>query len=168
MGLFVLSLHAGMIAPLRLGLVAIGRLGVVRSGVLTLGVEGMMILGAIAGFSVTLDSGSFVVGIAAAALAGALAAGIFGVLTQVLMSNQVATGLALTIFGLGLSALWGQGYSGESTAPLAKIHIFLLSDIPIVGPRLFVHDPLAYLAFALVAVGPWCLSPARAGLCGAR
>ena len=123
-----------------------------------------MILGAIAGFSVALDSGSLVAGIAAAALAGAIAAGIFGILTQVLLSNQVATGLALTIFGLGLAALWGQGYSGESTAPLAKIHIFLLSDIPIAGPLLFAHDPLVYLAFALVAGVAWFLSKTRAGL----
>lgn len=164
MELFFLILQAIIIAPIPLIFVAIGELVVERSGVLNLGLEGMMILGAIAGFSVTLDSGSFVVGIAAAALAGALAAGIFGVLTQVLMSNQVATGLALTIFGLGLSALWGQGYSGESTAPLAKIHIFLLSDIPIVGPLLFVHDPLVYLAFALVAGVAWFLTRTRAGL----
>ncbi len=123
-----------------------------------------MILGAIAGFSVTLDSGSFVLGIAAAALAGALAAGLFGFLTQVLMSNQVATGLALTIFGLGLSALWGQSYSGESTQALAKVHIFLLSDLPVVGPLLFSHDPLVYLAFALVAGVAWFLTKTRAGL----
>jgi len=135
-----------------------------RAGVLNLGLEGMMILGAIAGFAVTLDSGSFVIGIAAAALAVALAAGIFGFLTQVLMSNQVATGLALTIFGLGLSALWGQSYSGESTQALAKIHIFLLSDLPVVGPLLFAHDPLVYLAFALVAGVAWFLSKTRAGL----
>ena len=123
-----------------------------------------MILGAIAGFSVTLDSGSYLAGIIAAAAAGAVAAFLFGVLTQVLMANQVATGLALTIFGLGLSALWGQGYSGESTVPLAKIHIPLLSDIPIIGPLLFSHDPLVYLSIILVAGVAWFLAKTRAGL----
>ena len=164
MEIFLLILQGIIVAPIPLVFAAIGELVVERSGVLNLGLEGMMILGAIAGFSVTLDSGSFVAGIAAAALAGAVAAGLFGILTQVLMSNQVATGLALTIFGLGLAALWGQGYSGESTEPLAKIHIFLLSDIPIAGPLLFAHDPLVYLAFALVAGVAWFLSRTRAGL----
>ncbi len=164
MELFLLILQGIIVAPIPLVFAAIGELVVERAGVLNLGLEGMMILGAIAGFSVTLDSGSFVIGIAAAALAGALAAGIFGFLTQVLMSNQVATGLALTIFGLGLAALWGQGYSGEATAPLAKIHIFLLSEIPVIGPLLFAHDPLVYLAFALVAGVAWFLTRTRAGV----
>ncbi len=164
MELFFLILQGIIVAPIPLIFAAIGELVVERSGVLNLGLEGMMILGAIAGFSVTLDSGSYVAGIAAAAVAGAVAAGLFGVLTQVLMANQVATGLALTIFGLGLAALWGQGYSGESTEPLAKIDIFLLSDIPIVGPLLFAHNSLVYLSFALVAGVAWFLSRTRAGL----
>ena len=164
MDLFVLILQGIIVAATPLVFAAIGELVVERAGVLNLGIEGMMILGAVAGFSVTLDSGSYIAGIIAAAAAGAVAALLFGVLTQVLMANQVATGLALTIFGLGLSALWGQGYSGEATVPLAKIHIPLLSDIPIIGPLLFAHDPLVYLSFALVAGVAWFLARTRAGL----
>lgn len=164
MDLLILILQGVIVAATPLVFAAIGELVVERAGVLNLGIEGMMILGAIAGFSVTLDSGSYLAGIIAAAAAGAVAAFLFGVLTQVLMANQVATGLALTIFGLGLSALWGQGYSGESTVPLAKIHIPLLSDIPIIGPLLFSHDPLVYLSIILVAGVAWFLAKTRAGL----
>ena len=164
MDLLILILQGIIVAATPLVFAAIGELVVERAGVLNLGIEGMMIVGAIAGFSVTLDSGSYIAGIIAAAVAGAIAAFLFGFLTQVLMANQVATGLALTIFGLGLSALWGQAYSGKSTASLAKIHIPLLSDIPIIGPLLFSHDPLVYLSIILVAGVAWFLTKTRAGL----
>ena len=164
MDLLVLILQGVIIAATPLVFAAIGELVVEKSGVLNLGVEGMMILGAIAGFSVTLETGSYMLGIASAALVGALAASLFGLLTQILLSNQVATGLALTIFGLGLAALWGQGYSGESTPPLAKVYIFFLSDIPIVGALVFSHDPLIYLSVALVICVFWFLKKTRLGL----
>ncbi|MDG2204308.1 MAG: ABC transporter permease [Alphaproteobacteria bacterium] len=164
MDLLVLILQGVIVAATPLVFAAIGELVVEKSGVLNLGVEGMMILGAIAGFAVTLETGSYMLGILAAALVGALAASLFGLLTQTLLSNQVATGLALTIFGLGLAALWGQGYSGESTPALAKIKIFLLSEIPIIGPLLFSHDPLVYLSVALVIGVAWFLTKTRLGL----
>ncbi len=164
MDLLVLILQGVIVSATSLVFAAIGELVVERAGVLNLGLEGMMVLGAIAGFAVTLDTGSYVVGIAAAAVTGAIAASLFGFLTQILLSNQVATGLALTIFGLGLSALLGQGYSGESTEPLAKIHIFFLSDIPIVGPLMFSHDPLVYLSLALAVGVAWFLAKTRTGL----
>ena len=164
MDLLVLILQGVIVAATPLVFAAIGELVVERAGVLNLGIEGMMILGAIAGFAVTLDTGSYVAGVACAALAGAVAAALFGILTQVLLSNQVATGLALTIFGLGLSALIGQGYSGETTGSLTKIHIFLLADIPIFGPLLFTHDPLVYLSIILVVGVAWFLGKTRPGL----
>ena len=164
MDLLVLILQGVIVAATPLVFAAIGELVVEKSGVLNLGVEGMMILGAIAGFAVTLETGSYMLGILAAALVGALAASLFGLLTQTLLSNQVATGLALTIFGLGLAALWGQGYSGESTPALAKIKILLLSEIPIIGPLLFSHDPLVYLSVALVIGVAWFLTKTRLGL----
>ena len=164
MDLLVLILQGVIVAATPLVFASIGELVVERSGVLNLGVEGMMILGAIAGFAVTLGTESYFLGIAAAALAGAVAALLFAFLTQVLLSNQVATGLALTIFGLGLSALIGQGYSGESTTPLAKVHIPLISDIAFIGPVLFEHDPLVYLSVIVVAGVYWFLSKTRAGL----
>ena len=164
MDLLVLILQGVIVAATPLVFAAIGELVVEKSGILNLGVEGMMILGAIAGFSVTLETGSYILGIASAALVGALAASLFGLLTQILLSNQVATGLALTIFGLGLAALWGQGYSGESTPALGEVHISLLSDIPIVGPLLFSHDPLVYMSVALVIGVSWFLNKTRPGL----
>lgn len=157
-------LHGIVVAATPLAFAAIGEVVAERSGVLNLGVEGMMILGAVAGFGIALDSGSYFVGILAAAAAGAFAAMIFGFLTQFLMSNQVATGLALTIFGLGVAALLGQGYSGASIPPLAKLEIPGLAAIPLLGPMLFAHDPLVYLSFALVAGVAWFLARTRAGL----
>ena len=164
MDLLVLILQGVIVAATPLVFAAIGELVVEKSGILNLGVEGMMILGAIAGFSVTLETGSYILGIASAALVGALAASLFGLLTQILLSNQVATGLALTIFGLGLAALWGQGYSGDSTPALGKVYISVLSDIPIVGPLLFSHDPLVYLSVALVIGVSWFFNKTRPGL----
>ncbi|MEC7300883.1 MAG: ABC transporter permease, partial [Pseudomonadota bacterium] len=100
-----------IVAATPLVFAAIGELVVEKAGVLNLGVEGMMIVGAIAGFAITQESGSTTVGILAALVAGAALAGLFAFMTQVLMSNQVATGLALTLFGLGLAAMIGQPYA---------------------------------------------------------
>ena len=111
-------------------LAGIGELVVERSGVLNLGVEGMMLAGAVTAFAVTFATGSYTAGILAAALAGMLLALIFGVLTLTLVSNQVATGLALTMFGLGLSALVGSGFVGSPVQPLPKLVIPGLSTIP--------------------------------------
>ena len=93
-------------------LAATGELVTEKSGVLNLGVEGMMLVGAVIGFAVTILTGSTVLGIVAAALGGATMALIFSVLTQTLLANQVATGLALTIFGIGLTAMMGASFVG--------------------------------------------------------
>ncbi len=164
MDIFILILQGVIIAATPLVFAAIGELVVERSGVLNLGVEGMMIVGAIAGFSVTLETGSHSIGLLAAAFGGALMALLFGILTQLLISNQVATGLALTIFGLGIAALWGQGYSGMTAANLPKLHIPYVSDIYFIGPLLFAHDVLVYLSIALVGGVAWFLNRTRAGL----
>ncbi len=153
-----------IIAATPLVFAAIGELIVEKSGVLNLGVEGMMIVGALAGFAATIELGSFWAGIAAAALAGALMALLFAVLTQSLLANQVATGLALTMFGLGLAALLGQRYSGKSAPEVSKLHIPGLSELPIVGPILFGHDAMVYMAIALVAATAWFLKNTRQGL----
>ena len=101
-------------------LAGIGELVVERSGVLNLGLEGMMLAGAVTAFAVTFTTGSYTLGILAAALAGMAMALVFGVLTLTLVSNQVATGLALTLFGLGLSALMGAGFVGSPIAAVAQ------------------------------------------------
>ena len=135
-------------------LAAIGELVVEKAGVLNLGVEGMMITGAIVGFAVAVQTGSPLLGFVAAALGGAVLAAIFGVITQYLLANQVATGLALTLFGLGLSSLLGQGYKGIKPPPVAQLDIPVLSDIPWLGPVLFGHDAMVYASLLLV-LGVW-------------
>ncbi|MGA0533873.1 ABC transporter permease [Hansschlegelia sp. KR7-227] len=161
----VLNILLGVVvAATPLAFAAIGELVTEKSGVLNLGVEGMMIVGAVAAFAGTYGSGSYVVGILAGALAGATMAALFGLLTLTLMSNQVATGLALTLFGLGLSALIGQAYSGVSLPQFPRLDIPVLTDIPFVGPLIFGQDALVYLSLALVAGVAWFLTKTRGGL----
>lgn len=164
MDLLILILQGVIVAATPLLFAAIGELVAEKSGVLNLGVEGMMIIGAVSGFAVTIETGSHSLGIVAAALGGAALAAVFAGLTQFLMSNQVATGLALTIFGLGVAALWGQGYSGMSTERLAALSVPGLSTLPVIGPLLFAHDALVYLSIALVIAVAWFLNRTRAGL----
>ncbi|MFD1911686.1 ABC transporter permease [Halodurantibacterium flavum] len=161
----VLVLFASlMVAATPIMLAAIGELVVEKAGVLNLGVEGMMITGAICGFAIAVETGSPAAGFVAAALGGAALSLIFGVLTQVLLANQVATGLALTLFGLGLSALIGQGYIGVRPPALGRMPIPVLSDLPVLGRVLFRHDVIVYLSIALVA-GVWAmLKYSRMGL----
>jgi len=159
-----LLLTALMIASTPILLAAIGELVVEKSGVLNLGVEGMMITGAICGFAVAVETGSPTLGFIGAAIGGAALSMIFGVLTQFLLSNQVATGLALTLFGLGFSALIGQGYVGQVPPSTPKLDLGPISDIPFVGPVLLSHDLVVYLGLALVA-GVWAwLRYSRGGM----
>ncbi len=160
----VLLIAALMVASTPILLAALGELVVERSGVLNLGVEGMMITGAICGFAVAVETGSPALGFLGAALGGALLSMIFGLLTQVLLSNQVATGLALTLFGLGMSALIGQGYIGVRPPPTRDLDLGPLAEIPVVGPIVFTHDLIVYLSLALVAAVWWVLTCTRAGL----
>lgn len=153
-----------MVAATPILLAAIGELVAERSGVLNLGVEGMMITGAVCGFVIAVESGSPWLGFAGAAAGGAALALLFALLTQVALANQVASGLALTLFGLGLSALIGQGYVGIKPPRFARLDIPVLGDLPVIGRLLFGHDPMLYLAIALVA-GVWALLRfSRAGL----
>jgi len=143
---------------------ALGELVVEKSGVLNLGVEGMMLVGAVCGFAVTVQTGSPVTGFLVAALAGAATASLFAVLTLFLLANQVATGLALTLFGVGLSALIGQGFVGIPLEGLPKLHIPGLTDLPVVGQALFGQDIMVYLAVAAVPMVHLFLYRSRAGL----
>ncbi|HEY4161730.1 MAG TPA: ABC transporter permease [Dongiaceae bacterium] len=145
-------------------LASTGELVTEKAGVLNLGIEGMMLVGAVIGFAVTLGSGSAILGIAAGAMAGAAMALIFAVLTLTLLANQVATGLALTIFGVGLSALVGAGYVGQPLQPLPKLHIEGLSTLPVLGPLLFGQDALVYFSFIALAGVSWFLRRSHAGL----
>ncbi|MBP1805764.1 ABC transporter permease [Rubellimicrobium aerolatum] len=160
----VLLLASLMVAATPILLAALGELVVERAGVLNLGVEGMMITGAIAGFATAVATGSALLGFVGAAAGGAALSLLFAVLVLWLRSNQVATGLALTLFGLGLASLAGQPYNGVRAPPMPELDIPLLSGIPVLGPILFRHDPVVYLALALVGGVWWFLHRARAGL----
>lgn len=153
-----------MVAATPILLAGIGELVVERAGVLNLGVEGMMITGAVCGFIIAVTTGSAWLGFGAAALGGAVLALLFGLLTQYLLSNQVATGLALTLFGLGLSALLGQSYVGIKGPGFADWHIPVLGDIPVLGPILFQHDPMVYIGLLIVLCTSLFLNRTRAGL----
>jgi simple sugar transport system permease protein len=157
-------LIGAMIAATPLVLAATGELVAERAGVLNLGVEGMMIVGAIAGFSAMIATRNVAFALLAAIVAGALMAFLFGILALTLRANQVAAGLALTMFGLGLSALWGQGYSGLSAPPFPHLYVPGLTDLPFVGKLVFGHDLLLYLSIAMVAAVAWVLLRTRLGL----
>ncbi len=160
----VLVMLTVMSAATPLLFAALGELVTEKAGVLNLGVEGMMLAGAVSGFAVTVTSGSATLGILCAALGGAAMALAFGVLTLTLAANQVATGLALTIFGVGLSALAGSGFVGMPVMPLPKLAVPGLSDIPVFGPLVFGHDALVYLALLATGGIGWFLAHTRAGL----
>ncbi|MFW8637281.1 ABC transporter permease [Cribrihabitans pelagius] len=160
----VLLIASLMVAATPLLLAAIGELVVEKSGVLNLGVEGMMIVGAIAGFATAVESGSPLFGFIAAALAGAALSVLFAILTQFALANQVASGLALTLFGLGLSALMGQRYVGVKPPQMGDIRFPVLSEIPVLGPILFSHDIVLYFGIVLTAAVWWMLKYSRMGL----
>jgi general nucleoside transport system permease protein len=143
---------------------ALGELVSERSGVLNLGVEGMMAVGAVVGFIAGNASGIPIVGVLCAILAGMAMASLFALVTLVFVANQVASGLALTLFGLGLSALIGDKYVSVPGLGLARVHIPVLSDIPVVGPIVFGEDPLVYVAIALTIAVGWFLFRTRPGL----
>lgn len=161
---FVPILLSVMTAATPLVLAASGQLIAERSGVLNLGVEGMMLMGAIAAFAVALTTDNPTLAILAGAGAGAGMALIFAVITLGLQANQVATGLALSIFGIGLSAMVGANFVGQPYAGLPEIHIPVLAELPVVGPLLFQHDFLVYLSLILPVALWWFITRSRGGL----
>ena len=161
-------------------LAAIGELVVERSGVLNLGVEGMMVMGAVCGFAAAALTGSPWIGMFAAILAGVLFSLLFGFLTLTIATNQVATGLSLTLLGLGLSSMIGEAFVGSPGVrlptlvsgigeipligqPVAGV-LDLLAGIPLIGRVLFAQDPIFYISIALVIGVAWFLFRTRAGL----
>ncbi len=158
--LLVLTLAAG--TPLVYA--ALGELVTEKSGVLNLGVEGMMLVGAVVSFAVAATTKNPWLGVAAGIAAGAALSAVFAVLTLSLMANQVATGLALSLFGVGLSAFLGLDYVSVVIEGIRPLAIPGLSDLPVVGKLLFGHNPLVYLSLLLFALIQWFLYRTRAGL----
>ncbi len=153
-----------MVAAVPILLAAIGELVVEKAGVLNLGVEGMMIVGAVVGFATAVGTGSPFLGFLGGAAGGMALSLVFALLTQVLLANQVATGLALTLFGLGLSALIGQSYVGIKPPLTGDVPFGPLADIPFLGKVLFSHDPMVYVSILAVAAVWLVLTRTRTGL----
>jgi general nucleoside transport system permease protein len=158
--LVALTLAAG--TPLVLA--GTGELVTERSGVLNLGVEGMMLVGAVVSFIVAATTHAPWLGVIAGMLAAAALSLVFALLTLTLMANQVAAGLALSLFGIGLSAFAGLNYVSVVIEGIKPLAIPGLSDLPFLGKLLFAHSPFVYVSIALVAVVQWFLFRTRAGL----
>ncbi|MFN2290348.1 MAG: ABC transporter permease [Anaerolineae bacterium] len=149
----------------------IGEIFTERSGILNLGLEGIMIMGAMSAFAAAYHTDSLLAGIAVAMLVGALLAAIHAFLTISLRTDQVVTGLALTLFGVGLSSFLGQNLGpggkplvGEVGPKFTKVAIPLLSQIPFLGEALFRQDPLVYVMYALVPASAYFIYHTRPGL----
>jgi ABC-type uncharacterized transport system permease subunit len=164
MGLLEAIILSVIAASTPLLLAAAGELVVERSGVLNLGVEGMMIMGAACGFAGAYLTGSTLLGALFGIAAGAALSSVFALLTLGLAVNQVATGLALTILGIGLSGLIGAGFVGQKIVPALHLYIPILTDLPFVGRILFGQDGFVYFSVGLVAAIWWFLYRTRAGL----
>ena len=157
-------LFATIIAGTPLIIVALGQLIAEKSGVLNLGAEGMMAMGAIAGFAVTFHTGNPWLGVLAGMVAGAIMSLLFAVVVLTLLGNQVATGLALSIFGVGLSAFVGKPYESAILETVPTFRIPLLADLPIIGGPIFNQQPLVYLSWAILGGVAWFLYKSRPGL----
>ena len=162
--IFTAILAATIVAGTPLIITALGELVTEKSGVLNLGAEGMMAVGAIAGFAAAHHSGSATLGALAGCAAGALMALIFAVLTLTLLANQVASGLALSIFGVGLSAFIGKPYESVTLPAVPALRIPLLADIPVLGPAIFNQQALVYGSWLLFGAIAWFLYRSRPGL----
>ncbi len=157
-------LFATVVAATPLLIVALGQLIAEKSGVLNLGAEGMMAVGAVAAFAVTHNTGVVYFGVLAGMMAGLLMSLLFAFVTLSLQGNQVASGLALSIFGVGLSAFIGKPYESEVLQAVPVTTIPWLSEIPFIGEILFKQQSLVYWSWALFAAIVWFLYRSRSGL----
>ncbi|WP_296746647.1 ABC transporter permease [Mesorhizobium sp.] len=164
MELFTAIFTGTIIAATPLIFAALGELVVEKSGVLNLGIEGMMLMGAAFAFWAVTAGYPMPVAIIAGALAGAAASLLFGVLALTFLTNQYAAGLALAIFGSGVSAFLGRGFGSAPIEALHGVNIPVLSGLPVIGPLLFRFDPLVYLALLMFVAISWFLYRTKAGL----
>ena len=158
--LLILTLAAG--TPLVFA--ALGELVTEKSGVLNLGVEGMMLVGAVVAFIVAATTKSPWLGVLAGMIAGAALSLVFAFVALTLQANQVASGLALSLFGIGLSAFIGLEYVSVVIEPIKPLVVPGLTDLPVIGAMLFGHSPLVYLSLVLFGLIQWFLFHSRAGL----
>ena len=166
MGLDFLSsiLFATVVAGTPLIIVAVGELVTEKAGVLNLGAEGIMSVGAVAAFAVAHHTHNPLLGILAGMAAGMAMSLLFGISALTLMANQVASGLALSIFGVGFSAFVGKPYESVALASVPLVPIPFLHKIPVLGPDLFHQQGLVYFSWALLGAVAWFLYRSKAGL----
>jgi len=149
--------------PLLLG--TIGEIICERSGILNLGVEGVMSIGAVTAFIVTFYTNSPWLGLYAAVFAGMMISMVHAFASITLQSNQVVSGLALTMLGLGISGLIGKPYVGKPlTVKMQTFPIPILSDIPFIGPIFFDQSPFFYMAIILAIAAWFTLEHTRIGI----
>ena len=158
---FALLLAATIASGTTVALAGLGLLLNEKAGVLNLGAEGMMLMAAVAGFAAALATGSDLLAFGVGALVGGVAAAVFGVLVIWLNTNQYATGLALSLFGAGLSAFIGQAYTGKKLEDQAAYEVPVLADLPFFGDAFFKQHPMAYATVALVLLCAWFLYRTR-------
>ncbi len=163
-GLLSAILFATIVAGTPLVLTALGELVTEKSGVLNLGAEGIMSVGAVAAFATTIHTGSPLLGVLAGMGAGMAMSFLFAVAALTLQANQVASGLALSIFGVGLSAFIGKPYESMTLSAVAPFKVPLLSRLPVLGHALFEQQALVYLSWALLGAVAWFLYRTRWGL----
>ncbi|MDQ2066997.1 ABC transporter permease [Xinfangfangia sp. CPCC 101601] len=160
-----IAIFAGtMTAATPLLLAALGEVVVEKSGVLNLGIEGMMLIGAAVAFWLAISGWGLPAAFVGGALAGLLSSALFAALALLFMANQSASGLALAIFGTGLSAMIGMGFGSQPVATLKALDLGGLSDLPLIGPLLFSFDPMVYLTLATVPAVWWFLTRTKSGL----
>lgn len=123
-----------------------------------------MALGAFAAFAAVSGGYNYWLALAVGGLAAALLTIVFAAVVVFTLANQVATGLAVGILGLGLSGLIGEPYDATTVQPMEKAPIPGLSDVPIIGPGLFDHVPVVYLAPLMAVATRWLLHHTRLGL----
>ena len=161
---YALLLGSTLSAGTVLAIAALGLLINEKAGIVNLGAEGMMLCAAIAGFATVVITHNPWLGFLAGMAAGALLAAFFGVLVIWLNTNQYATGLALSLFGVGFSAFVGINFVQAKLPESVSYAVPVLSDIPLVGPALFRHHPMVYFAVVLTFGLIWFLYRTRAGL----
>lgn len=161
----IIILHAGVATGTVLLFATIGEIITERAGILNLGVEGMMLVGAMAGFSISLNTGNPWLGLLVAMMMGGLLSLAHGLVTIHFQADQVVSGLSLTFLGTGLAMVLGEGLSGQASATIPGIDLPLLAHLPILGPILFANQsPLVYIGYLLVPFAWFFIFRTRPGL----
>ncbi|WP_218508315.1 ABC transporter permease [Variovorax sp. dw_308] len=161
---YALLLGSMLSAGTVLAIASLGLLINEKAGIVNLGAEGLMLCAAIAGFATTVQTGSTWIGFLAGMAVGAFLSMLFGLLVIWLNTNQYATGLALSLFGVGFSAFAGKDYVQAKLPESVQYPLPFLGDIPLVGPALFRHHPIVYFAVFLAFALIWFLYRTRSGL----